>query len=272
MVRYPAVAGQFYRGTASGLDAEIRKCFASKIGPGRIPKLDSKGPRGLKGLVVPHAGYTYSGPVAAHAYGKLAEDGFPQTFVILGPNHRGFGSGVAVTTHAFRTPLGDVAVDEELARSMMKDLIDDDIVSHRSEHSIEVQLPFLQFFGAKFKFVPVCMGIQDYKAARRVGEIVGESIRGKDVVVLASTDFSHYVPMPYAYKVDRLAIDKILALDPKGMDDIRQAKGISMCGYGPVVAMLTAVDGSSAELLKYATSGDVHDMEDVVGYAAIAVR
>jgi AmmeMemoRadiSam system protein B len=273
-MRSPAVAGQFYAGTKKGLIEEIGKCYMSPLGPKEMPRLE-EGPRSIKGLVVPHAGFIYSGPVAAHSYLALAKDSFPESFIILGPNHSGIGNPIALTTDDFETPLGIVKSDKELANALLKDALFDDAEAHMFEHSIEVQLPFLQQIKPDIKFVPVSMGMQDYESSRELGASIGKAIKGKDVVVIASTDFSHYVPKDYAYKIDKKAIDRILALDPKGLAKVVQRERISMCGYGPVMAMLTAAKlngASKTELLKYATSGDVQRMSEVVGYGAIAVR
>lgn len=270
-MRYATVAGQFYAGNKDALIKQIENCFLSPLGPQKLPSL-KKGKREIKGLVVPHAGYIYSGPVAAHSYFSLADDGFPQTFIIIGPNHTGYGSGVALTNQDFNTPLGDVLVDKELAKELRKGIVDDDISGHRHEHSIEVQLPFLQYIRTDFKFVPICMAIQDYKASKEVGGIIKEAIKEKDVVVIATTDFSHYVPSEVAQKKDRMAIDAILELNSKKLYNTVIENNISMCGYGPVMAMIEAVDGKKAELLKYGTSGDVQPMYDVVGYGAMVIR
>lgn len=273
-MRQPAVAGQFYAGTKDDLLEEIRNCYMGPLGPGEMPE-KAEGPREIKGLVVPHAGFMYSGPVAAHSYLELARDSFPDSFVILGPNHSGMGNPIALSTHDFETPFGIVKNDKELAETLLKENIFEDDSAHKFEHSIEVQLPFLQQIEPDIKFVPISMGLQDYESASGLGEAVGRAIKGKNVVVIASTDFSHYVPRQYAYKVDKLAIDKILELDPKGLAKVINMHRITMCGYGPVISMLTAakINGAKeAKLLKYATSGDVQKMRDVVGYGAIAVR
>jgi AmmeMemoRadiSam system protein B len=271
-MRYPAVAGQFYAGSESELKKQIEECFKHPLGPGEIPQLKDNGERKIRGAVVPHAGFVYSGPVAAHVYSALAKDGFPDAFIILGPKHMGMGSPIALTTEKFNTPLGDVDIDMNLANELITGTIDNDIFAHRNEHSIEVQLPFLQFIKGKLKFVPICLGIQTYKIAKEVGEIIAKTIEGKDVVVLASTDFSHYVPKDLAAKKDKMAIDAILNLDAKGLFKVVQKQNISMCGFGPVMAMIEAVKASNAELLKYATSGDVAPMRDVVGYGAIILK
>lgn len=271
-MRYPAVAGQFYEGEATALRKQIESCYRHALGPGKKPAAAAKGPRTLKGLVVPHAGYVYSGPVAAHAYAALAEDGLPRTFVILGPNHTGLGATEALGTHDWETPLGVVTYEKELGKRLVREPITEDIIAHRHEHSIEVQLPFLQDLSDAVRFVPICMGIQDLRHATQVGEIVGEAIKGQDVVVIASTDFCHYIPKAEAARRDRLAIDRILAFDVKGFYRTVQENDISMCGYGPVMAMMTAIGAARPELLKYGCSGDVAPMDEVVGYGAVAMR
>lgn len=271
-MRKPAVAGQFYEGDRRSLEEQIEGCYLHRLGPGRLPEFNREGPRKIHGMVNPHAGYMYSGPVAAHGFSKLAEDGFPKTFVIFGPNHTGLGAGIALGTEDFETPLGVVKIDRDLTERLAKDIIVEDATAHRFEHSIEVQLPFLQHLNEDFKFVPICMGLQDYENASVVGRIVGEVIRGKDVVVIASTDFSHYIPKDLAAKKDKMAIDKILAMDAKAFHDTVSKHDISMCGYGPVTAMLTAVGEGRPEFLKYASSGDVVPMREVVGYCSIVVR
>lgn len=269
-MRYPAVAGSFYSAKEGVLRQQIEGAFASKIGPGAVPHLGS-GRGDIVGAVVPHAGYVYSGPVAAHVYGQIAKEGFPETFVVIGPNHHGLGSGVAMTTEDFVTPLGTCEVDRELAKRL-SGWVDEDPRSHVREHSVEVQVPFIQYFSPKAKLLPITMLFQDYETAKELGLRLRKAIEGKDVIVIASSDFSHYVPPGFALKQDRAVIDKILALDAPGVEATVMGKDVSMCGYGPVMAMLEAVQGSKAELLKYATSGDLQPMDEVVGYAGIVVR
>jgi len=271
-MRSPAVAGQFYEADAGALRRQIEASYLHRLGPRELPRLARDGPRKIKGLVVPHAGYMYSGPVAAHAYAALAADGVPSQVIIFGPNHTGLGAGLAVGTEDWSTPLGAVRCDAELGRRILGGGVDADMVAHRFEHSIEVQLPFLQHLGADFRFVPICMGLQDYDSAIEIGTRVRKAIHGSDAVVIASTDFSHYIAKELAARKDRMAIDKILAFDVKGFDQTVRKHDISMCGYGPVMAMLTAVESGSPEFLKYASSGDVAGMAEVVGYGAIAIR
>jgi AmmeMemoRadiSam system protein B len=267
-MRQPAVAGKFYPRTEGKVREEIDHLYDAYLG--RRPRLDPDGPRNIVGLVVPHAGYVYSGPVAAHAYAALAEDGFPETFIVIGPNHSGMGSPVAMTIEDFDTPLGRVRVDQEIVGRMGR-LIADDPLAHRYEHSIEVQLPFIQHIKEDVTFVPISMAAQDYETASEVADEIRKACQGRDAVIIASTDFSHYVPAPVAARQDRSVIDRILALDAEGVYDTVIRKSVSMCGYGPVMAMLLASGGKRAELLKYGTSGDVSPMDEVVGYAAIKV-
>lgn len=269
-MRRPSVAGQFYEGDEQSLRSQIEECFTGPLGPGRIPKFGER-KRKILGGIAPHAGYMYSGMVAAHTYTRIVEDGFPRTFVIIGPNHTGRGSGIAVTNEDWETPLGIAKVDKELAKEIRRDLVDEDAEAHRFEHSVEVQLPFLQYFSNDFMFVPVCMGFQDLDSAVSVGKTIARAIRGKDVVVIASTDMSHYVSPMLAKKKDGMALEAVQAMDAKALYEVVRDQDISMCGYGPVIATITACEGGKATLLKYATSGDVHPMAQVVGYASVVI-
>jgi AmmeMemoRadiSam system protein B len=272
-MRHPAVAGQFYAGDETGLRDEIERCFMSPLGPKRLPS-PGKGRRRIKGGIAPHAGFMFSGGIASHLYAEIAEDGVPKTFVILGPNHTGRGSGIALSSEDFETPLGVAKVDEELVKAIGRGLVDVDNTAHRSEHSIEVQLPFIQYLSDDFTFVPICMAFQDYDAAVSVGEVVRGAVKdtGRDVVIIASTDFSHYVSPTTAKEKDGKALKAIEAMDPKELYRVVTDENISMCGYGPVMAMMVACPGGKARILKYATSGDVRPMRDVVGYASVVVE
>jgi AmmeMemoRadiSam system protein B len=278
LARKPAVAGAFYEGEASLLREQIDRCYTHPQGPGAT-SCTRVGKRSLVGLVSPHAGYMYSGPVAAHGFAYMARDGKPSSIIILGPNHTGAGSGVSIMTLGkWLTPLGDVKVDEPLAEAIKEscDLIDVDVIAHAHEHSIEIQLPFLQhLFNGRFGIVPICMMMQDERTSEEVGRAIAEAAAKKDVVIIASTDFTHYEPQRSAVAKDRKAIDKILALDWRGLLRVVQDEDISMCGSGPVAAMLCAakaLGAKKASLLKYATSGDTAGpMPEVVGYGSIAV-
>lgn len=267
-MRAPAVAGKFYPLSERQTLEEIGKLFESSYG--EIPELNGDGKRSIVGAVVPHAGYVYSGPVAVFTYAALAEDGFPETFVIIGPNHHALGAPVAVTSEDFQTPLGKMQIDHEILDNMDSVVVDDPM-AHRYEHSIEVQLPFIQYFSEETKIVPIAMAAQDYETAKEVAEELKQAIEGKDVVILASTDFSHYIPAPEARRLDQAVIDKILALDAEGLYDAVIRKDVSMCGYGPVMVMMLACGAKQASLLKYGNSGDVTPMRDVVGYASLVL-
>lgn len=267
-MRSPAVAGKFYPRTDKQVNEEIGHLFDTSLGA--RPTLNREGMRNIVGLVVPHAGYVYSGPVAAFAYDALARDGFPETFVVIGPNHHALGAPVAMTTDDFETPLGRVRVDQEIVKHLGRSIVDDPI-AHRYEHSIEVQLPFIQYFNEEVKFVPITMAAQDFETAKKVADELRRAIDGKDVVVIASTDFSHYVPASEAKRQDDAVIQRILSLDAEGVYNTVVRRSVSMCGYGPVMVMLLATEGKNAVLLRYATSGDITPMNEVVGYAAIKV-
>ncbi|MEM2901897.1 MAG: MEMO1 family protein [Candidatus Bathyarchaeia archaeon] len=276
-VRRPCQAGAFYPGSRNSLLESIEECFLSPLGPGRKPTVNPRGERLIKGLVCPHAGYMYSGPVAAYSYLALAEDGKPDVAVILGPNHTGLGSGVSIMVEGvWETPLGRLEVDEGVAEkiSSSSDIIDVDDTAHLYEHSIEVQLPFLQYlYGEGLKIAPICMMMQDLETSREVAEAVYKAVQGLNYIVLASTDMTHYEPQSEAKKKDGEAIKSILTLDEEGLHNVINRLNVSMCGYGPVTVFIRAMKLDKAlnvTLLKYATSGDVTgDVGAVVGYAAV---
>lgn len=276
-IRHPTQAGVFYAGTAESLKKQIEECFLHGLGPGKIPKVAEAGARRIVGLVSPHAGYMYSGPVAAHAYYSLALDGKPDVVIVLGPNHTGYGSALAIMNDGFwRTPLGDVEVDGETANRIVKEtrIVDVDDSAHRYEHSIEVQLPFLQYlFGSKFKIVPICFLMQDLHSAMEVGRGLAEALVGRNALIIASSDMTHYEPQRSAEKKDRLALQAVEALDETKFYSIIEEHRITACGYGPIVALITAakaLGAKEAKLLCYKTSGDViGDYSAVVGYAAV---
>lgn len=272
-MREPAVAGQFYPNGKSELIDEISQCFKSPLGPGDAESPKTVEKRTIIGAIAPHAGYVYSGPVAAHLYRKLWSQEMPSTIVVLGPNHTGYGAGLAITTEDFKTPLGVVKIDDELVARLIGDKFINDYVAHAYEHSIEVQLPFIQFLGWSSKLVPICVGIHEYDELRDAGRQLRKAIQGReDVLVIASSDMSHYVPAKVAKELDGKAINAILALDSEKLYDTIFSNNITMCGFGPTIMMMEAVEGSKATLLKYGTSGDVHPMRDVVGYASVIVE
>jgi AmmeMemoRadiSam system protein B len=279
-VRRPTQAGSFYAGDAEALKRQVESCFLHEFGPGKLPKVEVNDVRRVVGLVCPHAGYMYSGPVAANAYYELALDGKPDTVVILGPNHTGYGSALALMDEgAWRTPLGDVEVDTVIAREICREtvLVDVDESAHRFEHSVEVQLPFLQYlYGNQFKFVPMCFQLQDFASAEEVGNALVEVLAKRNTVVVASSDFTHYEPQTSAERKDLAALEAVKAMDAKKFVSVIEEKNVTACGYGPIAATITAAKGllaTEAKLLCYKTSGDItSDKSSVVGYAAVSFR
>ncbi len=279
MIRRPTQAGTFYSADAESLRSQIESCFIHEFGPGNLPKVENRNLKTIVGLICPHAGYMYSGPVAANAYWELAIDGKPDTVVILGPNHTGYGSAIAVMNQGvWRTPLGDIEVDSEVANTIAKEtgIVDIDETAHRYEHSIEVQLPFLQYtYGNVFKIVPICFQMQDLISASEVGNALTEVLADRNAAIIASSDFTHYEPQGVASQKDKIALNAILEMDAKKFFSIVESENLTACGYGPIGVMLTAAKGlqaTKARLLSYRTSGDITgDRSSVVGYAAVAV-
>ncbi len=277
-VRHPAVAGSWYASNPQDLRAQLEECFTHTLGPGKPPRVADKEIRNIVGLVCPHAGYMYSGPVAAHAYYQLAMDGKPDVIAIFSPNHTGRGSALALMNEgAWRTPLGDVEIDAETANRILHEsrIIDVDEAAHAFEHSIELQLPFLQYlYGSAISFVPICFLMQDLESSREVGRATAKALSGKNALVIASTDMTHYEPQKRAEQKDKMAIDAALKLDEEQYYSAVESYGISTCGYGPVMAAITAaklLGAKRAQLLCYKTSGDVTgDLSAVVGYASIS--
>ena len=279
-VRRPAVAGMFYPGTKAALLRSIEEAF-KRVGIQSIPRPASEGPRKIVGLLCPHAGYMYSGHVAASAYAEVAEDGTPQTFVVIGPNHTGLGAPISVfEVGSWETPLGLVHIDEELAGAILDacPLAESDQVGHMAEHSVEVQLPFLQAIYGEVRIVPVVMLDQTMSASRELGMAIAKACKalGRDCVIIASSDLTHYEPAEVAERKDRSALDAILRLDEESLYKAISAMSISMCGYGPTAAMLAAakaLGARTAQLIKYSHSGETTgDYSAVVGYGAAVVR
>jgi AmmeMemoRadiSam system protein B len=267
MIRRAAVAGSFYPDTPEQLRAQ-----ATDLIQWDYPKVRAIG------AVVPHAGLIYSGKVAGSVYARLT---FPDTFVILGPNHTGLGAGAAIMTDGkWETPLGQVAIDTDLAKTILQNsrTIEDDHLAHQREHSIEVQLPLLQAFGLPFSFVPICLFSSEYAVCRDVGLAVAEAVTRSErsVLIVSSTDMSHYMTQDQAKVKDQLAIEAILACDPERLHRVVRQEGITMCGFHSTTAMLIAAQelgATSAELIRYTTSADVtKDDSSVVGYAGLIVR
>ena len=279
-IRRPTQAGAFYEGDAEALKVQIENCFLQEFGPKKRPQVNESGLRKIVGLVCPHAGYMFSGSVAANAYYELASDGRPDTVVIMGPNHTGYGSALAVSNEGlWRTPLGDVEVDGETANRIVHEtsIVDVDDLAHRFEHSIEVQLPFLQYlYGCEFRFVPICFQMQDLASAVEVGRAMAEVLASKNAVVMASSDMTHYEPQENASVKDMAALKAVEAMDEKRFYSIIEKQNVTACGYGPIAALISAAKGlgaTDANLLCYKTSGDTTgDYSSVVGYAAVSFK
>jgi hypothetical protein len=274
-IRKPAVSGMFYAGTARELEEQIEWCYKHELGPGAIPRVNSKGLREVVAIVVPHAGYYYSGPVAAHAYKELADDGIFDTAVILGPNHTGYGYPVSLWAGAsWSTPLGDVEINKKLAQKLLGEIIKADETAHIHEHSIEVQLPWLQYLYKKIRIVPITMLAQDIETARAVGKAIAQA--GDNLIIIASSDFTHYEPQPVAMGKDSSVIEAIVALDEEELYKRCESLNCTMCGYGPIASAIVAakeMKAQKASLLKYATSGDTSgDFSRVVGYSSIVIK
>jgi MEMO1 family protein len=280
MIRRSVVASQFYEGDAEALRAQISSCFLHPLGPQKLPPTNFHShPRNIVGLICPHAGYLYSGPIAAHSYYHLALDGKPDTVVLLGPNHTGYGSGLALMRQGiWQTPLGDVEVDSALADGIVHEtgILDIDDVAHRYEHSLEVQLPFLQFlYGDKFKIVPICYLMQDYESAVEIGRALTEALDATNTVVIASSDMTHYEPAQVAAKKDQAALKAVADMDAKRFYETVETQNITACGYAPITSLITYGVGvcAKAEVLSYHNSGDVTgDHSSVVGYAAVSFK
>jgi len=260
-MRLPAVAGQFYPGSGAELEHQLDGMLHTEKG---LPIL---------GAVVPHAGYIYSGQVAAEAFSRLPK---AETYVIIGPNHHGLGSPVALSRESWRTPLGVVEPDLELADALAGGIIDHDETAHLHEHSIEVQIPFLQKRFSGFKMLPISMGLQDEQTAVMVGQELFSAVKklNRSCIVIASSDFTHYEPQETARKVDAKLLEAILNMDVPELYSRVYHYNATACGYGPIAATITlaaALGARAGKLLAYATSGDVSgDYSQVVGYAAIA--
>ncbi len=266
MVRNPVVAGQFYPAVASQLEAEIKR------------HLEEAAKEEVIGVISPHAGYIYSGPVAGAVVSRIKPK---DIFIILGPNHTGRGAPFSIMTQGtWRTPLGEVKIDSGLAAEILagSGFLREDAEAHLYEHSIEVQLPFLQYSKRDFTLVPLVLSAGPAEVYKEIGRAMARAIRRirKEVVIIASSDMTHYEPYESAKRKDSQAIEAILQLDEDELLRRVEEFHITMCGYAPTVSMLTAVKelgAKEAELVKYQTSGETSgDYSSVVGYAGIIIK
>lgn len=266
MIRRATVAGYFYPARREELESEVRSLLGAKMDEAVLV------------AVCPHAGYVYSGMVAGAVYSRLR---IPRYVVILCPNHTGMGKRTAIMSQGlWETPLGTIPVNQELAGRIKAgtDLVEEDAEAHLAEHSLEVQLPFLQVLRDDLELVPICLSHLSYPACEEIGLAVARAVRDfkERVLIIASTDMTHYEPHEVASKKDKRAIDKIIGLDPEGLYNTVRNERISMCGYIPTTTALAAameLGASKAELVLYRTSGDASgDYDQVVGYAGIIVK
>lgn len=271
--RPPIVAGTFYPRASRELRAELDVCFLDPRGPGRLPGPPTRATRGIRAAVVPHAGYIFSGPIAARAYAEIADDPRPPTVLVLGVDHHG-GGGAALSDLPWTSPLGDVEVDHRLVERLSRGPIRVQEHAHDREHSIEVQLPFLQRALPGSRFIALQIEFGPFPYLREIGAIVRDALRGEDVVLIASTDFSHYLSAEEAERIDRRAIAQILARDARRLYDVVVEEEISMCGIAPTTVMLCALQDQrlEPELLRWGHSGEAAPMDEVVGYASIVLR
>lgn len=266
-IRHAAVAGRFYPQDRETLLDELETFLPAGAAP-----------KHALGCVAPHAGYIYSGAVAGAVYAAID---MPRLCLVLCPNHTGKGRPLAImSTGSWETPLGTVPIDAPLAGSLKQQfpLLTEDSEAHRSEHAIEVQLPFLQRRSPQPSFVPIALGTGQFEVLEQLGNAIAEVLRqqAEPVLMIASSDMNHYENDRITREKDHKAIEQMLAMDARGLFDVVMRENISMCGFGPTVVMLTAarlLGATSAELVRYATSGDVSgDREMVVGYAGVVVR
>jgi len=285
-IRKPHVAGQFYEGTEEELRHQISSCFSHPL-PRATTSVTAKESRKIVGVISPHAGYSYSGQVAARGYDRISRDGIPETFIILGPNHSGRGSGVSIQTEgAWETPLGLAQVDSPLAKQIQKasEIIDIDDSAHSTEHSIEVQIPFIQFISeSNVRFIPICSWMQDLETSREIAKSIVDQTRNKNFVIIASSDFTHHERsftdkdedqmLKKIEEDDKRAIDAITRLDDVTLNALGETQKVTMCGYGPIttlIAVAKLLGSVKAEFLAHKTSYDItRDPTYVVGYSSI---
>jgi len=273
-VRTPAVSGTFYPSDEKELKDLIHECFLHELGPGKMPPTDSD--QKIYGVICPHAGFVYSGPVACHSFYSISSS-TSKLAIITGPNHYGIGQNVASMVDSnWETPLGLVEVDSESALELREDLgiMEFDSFSHSKEHSIEVQVPMIQeTFSREMKILPISLINQEQKIATQVGTAIAKIAEKKDALLIGSSDFTHYEENGFAHRQDLALIEPILKLDVDEFYKVLYERKVTACGFGAIAATMIAskeLGATEGKLLKYATSGDVSgDKSSVVGYASI---
>jgi AmmeMemoRadiSam system protein B len=274
VIRKSVVAGVFYPSGKNMLIDTIQDLFLGPLGPGDVPKVNPDPLEKPTGLISPHAGYMYSGQVAAWGYHELARKGAPKTAILIGPNHTGYGPRVSVYPEgSWETPLGNVEIDEEAVRILLEnsEYLSSDTSAHMMEHSLEVQIPFLQFlYGDSFKIVPIVLKDQSPEIAKDLSYAISRYLSlNHSTVVIASTDLNHYEDQETTLRKDKAVIEAIESQNPAILYSAVYELEISMCGYG-AVATLMMLDLGKPRVLKHATSGDVSgDYLEVVGYLSV---
>jgi AmmeMemoRadiSam system protein B len=271
-IRTPAVAGMFYPDEKNKLTQLIKDCFSHPFGPGE--NLEIKQSK-IFGVICPHAGYVYSGPIACNSIKSISTES-PELFIIVGPNHWGIGRSVATMKDCkWETPLGGVEVDSEAAQEISKlsQFIESDFFSHTREHSLEVQIPILQQTFANFKILPISLINQSKEIAHDVGLAMAKIAMKKNTMIIGSSDFTHYEPNDFAHEQDMALIEPILEMDVEKFYDVLRKRKVTACGYGAIASTMIAckeLGATKGELLRYATSGDIMgDTSSVVGYGSI---
>lgn len=271
-MRFPAVSGSFYTSSSMALRAEVRGFLSSARKQVEC--------RERLAIVCPHAGYLYSGKCAAFSYAACSNFGKKDlTAIIIGPNHTGLGTPISVSFDDWKTPIGEIRADMELADAIVKagKIARRDELAHLREHSVEVQLPFLQESSPNASFVGICMGAQELPSARELGKAIFDAVRKlkRNAIVVASSDFTHYEPADSARKKDARAIERLLGLDEAGFERVVREGDFSICGHGPISAAMyyaRLAGAGKCELLKYANSGEATgDNASVVAYASLAI-
>jgi AmmeMemoRadiSam system protein B len=267
MARSPAVAGRFYPEDPQALLEEVQRHLEHET-----PKVSAKG------VIVPHAGFKYSGDVAGSVYSRIE---IPDTVILLGPNHTGMGERIAIFSHgSWIMPFGDLEIDANLTKAILQNLpiAHESEEAHRFEHSLETQLPFLQYFRKQFKLVPICLMRLSFDECQLLAKAIVQAVQSyeRTVLIVASSDMTHYESHTSASAKDHIAIDQILKMDSEGLFRTVEKEGITMCGVNPATVMLAAckeLGATQAELARYMTSGEISgDMDQVVGYAGMIVR
>lgn len=280
MIREAKYAGSWYKGSETALRKTLKEFFEKdERGPKKVTEVVENGPRNIIAIVCPHAGYVYSGAIAAHAYAELAFDGKPDLFIIVGIDHHGYGAALASVQceGGWQTPLGTAKINSAIANKILSNTqkLKESARAHSMEHSLELQIPFLQYIYGKIEFVPIIISSGGLSVLQELGAAIAKACKEENVVLIASTDFTHFESADSAKAQDQKAINAILKLDEELLYKTVMENGISMCGYGSTSAVIKAareLGAKEAILLKYGNSGEVNgDYHSVVGYGALKI-